>query len=138
MSETPVILRVAVAGGPGAGKSTAAARLEEDLGLPTLHTDDLVDRCEWSELSAVASGWFDTYRNVIVEGVAVPSALRKWLRRNEGRGTRPCEWAVWVCYGEGRGPSRRHEAMAKQARTVWQEILPDLERRGVRIMEVTL
>jgi len=136
--EAPRILRVAIAGGPGAGKSTAAQRLEEDLGLPVLRTDDLKDTCEWSELSAVVSGWFDVHRSVIVEGVATPRALRKWLRRNEGRGTRPCEWAVWVRYGEGRGPSKKHASMAKGARTVWREILPELEKRGVRIMEVTL
>lgn len=71
--------RIAIAGGPRVGKTTLGLRLHELLPeRRLLHTDDLIDRMAWSEVSdfivrdLAGDPW-------IVEGVRVVHALRKGL-----------------------------------------------------------
>ena len=68
----------------------------------------------------------------MVEGVAVPRAIRKWLARNpEGK---PVDRVVWL--GSPRLElSKGQTTMAKGCNTVWQQILPELRARGVEIVE---
>lgn len=119
-------MRVAIAGVPRAGKTTLAARFP---GL-SLHTDNLID-LGWSEASEAAAVWFDERDPFVIEGVAVPRALRKWLAAHpEGK---PCDRLFWLerpLQELSPGQAR----MAKGCLTVWHEVRPELERRGVEIL----
>lgn len=53
-------------------------------GAQVLHTDDLIGTHGWSEASAAAALWFDQPGPLIVEGVAVSRALRKWRAAHPG------------------------------------------------------
>ena len=119
--------RIAIAGGPRTGKTTAASTLPG----AALHTDDVM-HLGWSAASQEASTWFDRTGDVVVEGVAVPRALRKWLGRNpDGM---PVETVVmltatFVTLSAGQ------LAMTKGVATVWSEIEPQLRARGVEILD---
>lgn len=120
--------RVLVAGGPRVGKSTLAELAAAKLGVPAEHTDDTID-LGWSNASAEVKGWLDRPRYV-VEGVALPRALRKWLAEHpEGK---PCDTLYWSNRAKAaRTPGQA--AMAKGCETVWTQILGELRRRGVVI-----
>jgi hypothetical protein len=138
--------RICIAGGPRTGKTTLAGRLiatdpvdfmsaargatsPADLN-PVRHTDNLM-HLGWSEASEAAALWFDEPGPWIVEGVAVPRALRKWLAAHpEGK---PCDVVHWL--EEPRDlRSKGQIAMGKGCETVWMEIHDALTERGVRIV----
>lgn len=119
--------RILIAGGPRCGKTTLA----RELGGEVRHTDDLIGVKDWSEASAEVAGWLDAPFDVI-EGVAVPRAIRKWLVRHANDRVKPCERFIWL--------DRPHVAlapdqlrMAKGCRTVLDEIRRELGFRGVKI-----
>jgi predicted ATPase len=117
-------LRIVLAGGPRTGKTTLAAA----LGLPVLHTDDLIDR-GWVAAGKVAATWLDRPGPWIIEGVTAPRALRRWLRRHR-RGA-PCDVIVFLRRPQvPRTPGQ--EAMAKGCATIYEQIRARLLRRGVR------
>jgi hypothetical protein len=70
--------RVCIIGYPGTGKTTLANELGGGRS-----TDDLIN-LGWSAASDAASYWFDDPGPWVIEGVAVPRALRKWSRRHPG------------------------------------------------------
>lgn len=118
--------RIAIAGGPRTGKTTAASTLPG----AALHTDDVM-RLGWSAASQEVSTWFDRPGDVVVEGVAVPRALRKWLKRNPVG--MPVETVVLLAYPyETLTPGQSR--MTKGHATVWSEIEPQLRARGVEIL----
>jgi len=148
--------RTVIIGGPRTGKTTLAAALGVGM-LDVRSTDDLIKSgIDWSQQSEQISTWFDVPGPWIIEGVAVPRALRKWLaRRPDGRccerdhdgdgncdrhprGTerpRPCDIAYVL--------SRPHvdltagqSQMAKAVKTVWSIVLPELLKRGVEVRVV--
>lgn len=132
--------RVVIAGGPKTGKTTLAHEMvggddERDRGehahVTVRHTDDLI-HMGWSESSAAAALWLDEPGPWIIEGVAAPRALRKWLGSHpEGK---PCDVVYWL-------DAQRVEltpgqaAMAKGCATVWLGIVDDLRARGVEIRD---
>jgi hypothetical protein len=134
--------RICIAGGPRTGKTTLAGALAlggvpmdnrflaHSVPLDVRHTDDLID-LGWSEASEAAALWFDEPGPWIVEGVAVPRALRKWLAAHpEGK---PCDAVHWL--EEPRDlRSKGQIAMGKGCETVWMEIHDALTERGVRIV----
>jgi len=75
-------VRIVICGWPCSGKSEKAKELGSKFGITPKATDSLVRTYEWSEASRVASHWFDEPGPWIIEGVAVPRALRKWHMRN--------------------------------------------------------
>ncbi len=122
--------RIVIAGGPRSGKSTLAGNISRGGRVRVRGTDELL-ALDWSDSSLVASSWFEYPGPWICEGVAMPRALRKWLARNP-QGA-PADLIVWM----NTAVSPRiagQEAMAKGCATVWREILPELERREVRIV----
>lgn len=125
---------VAIAGGPGAGKTTLGTALALRSGTALLSTDALIG-LGWSEASqAVAAQLLTASADLIVEGVAVPRALRKALDQGAGR---PCDRLVLLA---GRRPeagpaSTRQAAMAAGIDTVLRAILPELAARGVEIVD---
>lgn len=74
--------RIIICGWPNSGKSAHAEELSAKLGIPVKHTDSLIRTMQWSEVSETVSRWFDEPGPWIIEGVAVPRALRKWRARN--------------------------------------------------------
>jgi hypothetical protein len=76
--------RVLIIGWPGTGKTTLANEMGGGRS-----TDDLI-HLGWSEASEAASYWFDEPGPWIIEGVAVPRALRKWRERNPDQPP-PCD-----------------------------------------------
>jgi len=123
--------RVAIAGVPRAGKTTLAAQLAEERAVVALATDDLIG-LGWSEASEEASRWFDRPGPLVVEGVAVPRALRKWLGRCDAG--RPVDVLLWL----GRPRQRLvpgQLAMGRGAATVLYALLPELLQRGVEVFE---
>jgi len=113
-----------IAGGPRTGKTTLA----DSLGVPVLHTDDLIP-LGWIAAGRAASTWFDQPGPWIVEGVTAPRALRRWLKRHR-RGT-PCDVIVFLARPAiPRTPGQ--EAMAKGCAKIYAEIKAALLRRGVK------
>lgn len=135
-------MRLAIAGGPRSGKTTLAGRVHEGglaaetplalIGAPVHHTDDLID-LGWSEASEKATEWFGPGESHIVEGVAVPRGLRKWLKAND-RG-KPVDMVIWID-GAHEELSDGQERMAKGCLTVFEEIVPELLRRGCVIVHL--
>lgn len=118
--------RVAIAGGPRCGKTTLASALGV---APVRHTDDLISK-GWSEASAEAATWFDETGPWIIEGVAVPRALRKWLAAHpDGK---PCDIVYWLDTPHTE-LTKGQRGMLRGCETVWREIVGELERRGVEI-----
>src|SRR5690348_14855822 len=74
--------RIIITGGPLTGKTTEAHRLAAERGIANVRSTDEVKDLGWSEASAAASLWFNEPGDWIIEGVAVPRALRKWLAAN--------------------------------------------------------
>lgn len=124
--------RLVIAGVPKAGKTRLATGLwQANPEVLPKHTDDLIGRLEWSEASAeVARHWFGAPSPWIIEGVAAPRALRKWLEAHAGK---PCDAVVWMDT-PFETLSGRQDGMAKGCRTVWQEIEMKLRSRGVEIL----
>lgn len=122
-----VLMRIVIAGGPHVGKSTAA----DLLGLPVRRTDDIIGM-GWSEASAEAATWFDAPGPWVVEGVATPRALRKWLAAHPHG--KPCDRVYWLTTVRAPLTKPGQAAMAKGCATVWVEIEPELRRRGVEIL----
>lgn len=117
-------MRRAIAGVPRAGKTTLGRMLG-----PVRSTDDLLP-ADWSRQSDEAARWFDEPGDLLVEGMAVPRALRKWLRSHPVG--KPVDEVVWL--GVPReNLSESQASMGKGARTVLEEIAPELQRRGVGI-----
>jgi adenylate kinase family enzyme len=121
-------LRIVIAGGPRTGKTTVADALAEKLRVPLRHTDDLIER-GWVEAGAAVAEWLDLDGPWIVEGVAAPRALRRWLKRH--RRGRPCD--VIAFFADAVIPrTPRQDAMAKGCATTYRAIRRALLRRGVR------
>lgn len=122
----PRIGRVAIAGGPGSGKSSMARKLGNGSARST---DDVMD-LGWSQASEEAARWFSEPGELLVEGVAVPRALRKWLQVNPTG--RPVDRLIYLDLAHiERTPDQ--DAMAKGVLTVMLEIVEELEERGVHI-----
>jgi dephospho-CoA kinase len=75
-------MRVVICGWPGSGKSKLADELASKLGVKPKATDSLIRTHAWSDASEAASFWFDEPGPWVIEGVAVPRALRKWHARH--------------------------------------------------------
>jgi hypothetical protein len=117
--------RILIAGGPRTGKTT----LSTSLGIARVrHTDDVMD-LGWSEASAEVATWFDEPGPWVIEGVAVPRALRKWLAANEGK---PCDVVCWLEHPV-EPQSKGQAVMAAGCAKVWSEVADALHERGVNI-----
>ena len=116
-------MKIAIYGGAKTGKTTFSERFKD-----AYHTDDLIG-LGWSELSEKASYWFDK-EDFCIEGVAVGRALRKWMKRNNGK---PCDTLYWM-----NTPfielTPEQKNMNKGCETIFNEIKGELIKRGVQII----
>ena len=122
-----VPMKICIAGGPRTGKTTLGDKLDADC----RHTDDLIGKLEWSELSAEVVRWMLAHGPWCIEGVRVVHALRKFTVLADTT-LRPCDVIYWL--DTPMEPlSKGQVTMTKAVGTVWSEILPELRRRGVEI-----
>lgn len=119
---SPEALRVVIVGGPRCGKTTFSSHFSN-----VRHTDDVPG---WSEASDEVAYWFDAPGPWTVEGVAAVRALRKWLMTRSGK---PCD--VVHCLTKPRTKlTRGQQSMLTGCRKIWNEVEPELRRRGVKII----
>lgn len=122
---------IAITGAPNSGKTTFASKKPG-----VVRCTDEVMGAGWSEASAIVAQWFDDPAIDVVEGVAVPRALRKWLLTH--RVGRPVETLIVL-----RVPALARTASPGQARMaagmvkVLAQIEPELLHRGVQIKRFT-
>ena len=108
-------MRIAIVGIPGTGKSTLAAEMGGGRS-----TDDLM-HLGWDEAGDEVSKWFDDPGPWIIEGVAVPRALRAWRERNPGQPP-PVDKVIHLRTVHQQHPDA--EAMGKGINTVLKELWP--------------
>jgi hypothetical protein len=136
--------RILITGPSGSGKTYLADALGLIEDAAVWHTDDAA-KLGWSEASEEVAGWFDRPGPWIIEGVAVPRALRKWkgkhsrdpvrnvLSRLSYAGEPPCTQLIVLRHRRPEaGPAKAgHEAMAKGLFKVLDEVLegwPELRK----------
>ncbi len=125
--------RVVVAGGCRTGKTTLADKWGRDHGVLVRHTDELI-HLGWSQASDAAAKWFDEKGPWLIEGVAAVRALRKWAAVHH-RDELPCDVLVYLSRPlEPLTPGQ--QSMNRGVQTIWDQIMPDLARRGVEIKEL--
>lgn len=126
--------RVLVIGGPRTGKTTVAKQLAEHAKVRLRHTDSLLEmKVAWSEVSERVARWLDDAGPWIIEGVALPRALRKWIDANAVG--KPCDVIYWLSKPTV-ARTKGQESMAKATMTVWMQVQPELLRRGVEVRNV--
>jgi hypothetical protein len=123
--------RILITGGPRTGKTAFGARVANVLGVPCQHSDDLVGVLEWSEASEEVARWMERPGPWVIEGVAVPRALRKWLATNDA-GT-PADRIYWLT-DPFVPQSPGQVAMTKGMFTVWRGIAPAIVARQVEFV----
>lgn len=123
--------RIVVAGVPRAGKTTLSARASERFKIALKSSDSLIEENSWGSDSDRVSEWLDAPGDWIIEGVAAPRALRKWLAANPDRALDAA--VVWMGSPQAK-QNKGQAAMGKACSTVWREVLPELNRRGVKVI----
>jgi energy-coupling factor transporter ATP-binding protein EcfA2 len=116
-------VRVVITGHPHSGKSTLA----EAFGSIVKHTDDLIETHQWSEQSETASYWLDISVPYVLEGCAMPRALRKWKARHPGAAP-PMD--VFIYLERPGDPTPQ----AKGIETVMRDLWPWLRESGILIL----
>lgn len=128
-------MRVVIGGGPRTGKTTASFGYPQ----PVRHTDHLISADKDHSLdtqAALVQPWLADRDPWVIEGATAFHALRYWLRAHRhqpgGDTARPADLVIYL-----RAPLVRttleQDVMAKGIATVWRQIRPELERRGVRV-----
>jgi energy-coupling factor transporter ATP-binding protein EcfA2 len=115
-------MRVVITGHPHSGKTTLA----EAFSSIVKHTDDLIESHEWSSQSEAASYWFDISVPFVLEGCAIPRALRKWKLRHPGSAP-PMDVFIYL-------ERERLTPQAKGIETVMRDLWPWLTESGIMIL----
>ncbi len=117
--------RIVIAGHPGGGKTYMAGT----LGLPLLHTDDLMADFSFEDAKDEIVEWLKEPGPWCLEGVQMGRALRQWMRDNPTG--KPCDKVIYL---QARTPlSGGQLTMAKGCDTVFNGIRHALADRGVVI-----
>lgn len=115
-----------IAGGPQTGKTTSA-------GADARHTDDLgTDRPRFVQRVHQIAGWIPSATGTI-EGATIPHALRHVMRENQS--LRLDDVEIEFLKAPKAPTSKGQDTMAKGIQTVWNEIKPELVRRGAKVTE---
>ena len=124
--------KILVIGGPRCGKTTHAKQLGSQYGISVLHLDDHM-HLKWSEVSDAVVVWLDERDPWVMEGVQGVRGLRKWLRAHPDR---PLDFEVHLLVAPKVELTKGQQAMYKACKTMFQEILPELEKRGAKVLEL--
>lgn len=124
-------MRVLICGGPRSGKTTLAAVIAAQLGCAPRSTDELIPTHDWSEVSDEVARWFTgTSSPWVIEGVAVPRALRKWFAAHPGEP--PADRVIWL--DEPKVPLTGKQAAMRQACfTVMRQVIQPLRDCGLEL-----
>ncbi len=121
-----------IVGGPKTGKTTLAAKMLSEGNLrAVIHCDDYIN-LGWSEASAELANKMDSWKGneaICLEGVAAVRGLRKWLLKHMG----PIPAQIIYLIEPYQKLTPGQAAMAKGVKTVYDEIHPELLRRGTVI-----
>jgi hypothetical protein len=131
-------MRIAICGGPRTGKSTYASKLASKLGIELFSTGK---KALVATDNFIGVGWENVPKCVmerlvelddwILEGTQATRVIRHWYR------TAPETLKLdrvhffdrpWVIRNGGQN------AMAKGVKTIWQEVRPELLKRGIPIL----
>lgn len=123
--------RIFIAGGPRTGKTTLARELAAATGAPIVHTDDHI-ALGWSAASSHVATLMAAEGPLIVEGVAVPRALRKLLAARPD--LTPCDRLI-VLRAPHVALTPRQAGMTTGVLRVLRAITPALRQRGVEIVD---
>ncbi len=125
--------RIAIGGMPIAGKSTLAKEFGDVLGVRVQATDGLTD-LDWSGASREVVVWMSKAGPWIIEGCTVGRALRKWSEEHKSAppSRRPCDLIIWMAH-DMQHLTDPQTNMAKGCKTVWEEALPFVKRRGIYV-----
>jgi adenylate kinase family enzyme len=121
-------MKIAIAGSPKAGKTTVAKNYSR-----VIHTDDYI-HLGWSEASEHVSNIINNNNFDVIEGVAVPRAIRKWLNKNSNNKNKPFDKIIYMQTPRIK-LSDGQERMRKGELKVWNEIKNELKKRCVEIEE---
>ncbi len=121
--------RILITGPPGSGKSTLGEQLAAELHIPLRSTDDVI-HLGWSNASLEVAGWLNA-GSYIIEGVAVPRALRKWQWLHPNMPP-PVDKVIWLST-PWKQLSDKQIAMGKGVVTVLDEIRWWLDKFKVEI-----
>ena len=122
--------RVVLAGGPRTGKTTIAEALQHRI--RTRSTDALIGSYDFAEgAPAEVARWMAEPGPWLIEGVAAIRAARAYLQAVESA---PCDLLVWLAVPFVER-SQTQRGMAKGCETVFRQILPELEARGVEVWQ---
>lgn len=113
-------MRTLIIGWPRTGKTTLA----QEMGGG--RSTDEVMSMGWSEASEEVSKWLDQPGDFIIEGVALPRALRKWQERNPGE--KPPVDKVILLNNPHETLTDGQIAMGKGMDTVMSQVLPWLSQ----------
>lgn len=126
-----MIDRIVIIGVPQSGKTTyAKKRYEADI---VIHTDNLLtcDEMKWSERSERIVYWMTSRKRFCIEGCDAVRGLRKFMKENPD--AQPADRVIWL--GRPQAPvSKQQAAFGKGCRKIFDEILPELHRRGVEVV----
>lgn len=124
--------RVIIAAGPRTGKGTLSTRASERFNRRVRYADSLIGKVPESEMSDEVVKWLNEPGDWIIEGVIGPRVIRKWLKQNPGKTP---DFTVVHFRGPVQTQNDRHKAQHKGVETVWNQVLPELKRRGATIIE---
>lgn len=125
--------RIAIIGSPRAGKTTLALRLGAELGVPVVHSDNLIP-LGWSEASEEIARRMLAGAPCVYEGVAVVRALRKLLLRC-GPEYEPVPLTQCSVLEHPLCElSMAQDSMRRGCATILSHIEPELVRRGIPIV----
>ena len=121
-------MKIAIAGSPKAGKTTISKKYRQ-----VIHTDDFI-HLGWSEASEHISNIINNNNFDVIEGVSVPRAIRKWIKKNCDNSKKPFDKIIYM-HTPYIKLSDGQERMRKGELKVWNEIKNELIKRGVEIEE---
>lgn len=124
--------RLVIAGGPQSGKTTLAD--EYSRYLPIIHADGMHMLKSWRFRVMVVHHYLRQPGPWLVEGVTVASALKIWLRENNGQkdSRLPCDEIIYLTRSYG-SLTHGQRAVQRLVTSACQLILPKLEALGVKV-----
>lgn len=118
--------KTVIVGGPKVGKTTLA----REISANRMHTDDHIGMGWDKAIDHVAKQLSKPDGPEVIEGVGAIRGLRKWLEDNPTG--KPCDEVIHI--QQPKIPrTKGQETMAKGCETVLKQIVPELERRGVKV-----
>lgn len=123
-------MRLAICGAPRAGKSTLAALIGAELGLPVVCTDDYRTH-PWPTVPDLVLRDIRDRESWILEGTQAARVLRRWL--NE-RGANPMLQSVYWLDKPVLELTEGQATMAKGIRTVFADVRPLLNKLGIPVL----